>query len=95
MLIELMIFYFMYLSGLFSFLLKYKHLLLILLSLEFMIMSLYYGLFMFLGLVGYEFFFMMLFLILSVSEGVLGLSILVMMVRNHGNDYLMSFSFLW
>nr|YP_010953077.1 NADH dehydrogenase subunit 4L [Trichochrysea japana]WMQ75986.1 NADH dehydrogenase subunit 4L [Trichochrysea japana] len=91
----LMIFVLMYFSGLISFLLKYNHLLMLLLSLEFIVLSLYYGLFIYLSLVGYEYFFMMLFLIFSVAEGVLGLGILVMMIRSHGNDYLSTFSFLW
>nr|ALO76469.1 NADH deshydrogenase subunit 4L [Pseudocolaspis sp. PSE01] len=95
MLIELILFISMYLSGFFSFLLKYKHLLLLLLSLEFMILSLYYGIFLYLSLIGYEYFFVMIFLIMSVSEGVLGLSVLVMMIRSHGNDLLLTFSFLW
>nr|YP_010426656.1 NADH dehydrogenase subunit 4L [Aoria nigripes]USM11442.1 NADH dehydrogenase subunit 4L [Aoria nigripes] len=95
MLIEFSFLMVSYLSGLLSFLLKYKHLLLLLLSLEFMIVSIYYGIFLYMSFIGYEYYFVMIYLILSVSEGVLGLSILVMMIRSHGNDYLMSFSLLW
>nr|ARH54152.1 NADH dehydrogenase subunit 4L [Bromius obscurus] len=92
---EFLLFIFSYFSGLLSFLLKYKHLLLLLLSLEFMIVSLYLGIFLYLSFICYEYFFVMIFLILSVTEGVLGLSILVMMIRSHGNDYFLSFTFLW
>lgn len=43
---------------------------------------------------GYELYFVLLFLIYSVCEGALGLSILVNIVRNQGNDYLSTISVL-
>lgn len=95
MLIELGLFIYIYILGLITFLLKYKHLLLLLLSLEFIVLSLYYGIFFFLSFMGYERFFIILYLILSVSEGVLGLGILVIMIRSHGSDYVLGISFLW
>nr|ALF04110.1 NADH dehydrogenase subunit 4L [Styloperla sp. YZD-2015] len=73
---------------------KCKHLLLTLLSLEFLVLSLFLLLFMFLNNFNYELFFSMIFLTFSVCEGALGLSILVSMVRTHGNDYFQSFSIL-
>nr|AML25578.1 NADH dehydrogenase subunit 4L [Erotylidae sp. BMNH 1274392] len=85
----------MYLSGLFSFSMKRKHLLLMLLSLEFIVLSLYFGLFIYFSMMSYDYFFSMIFLTISVCEGALGLSILVLMIRCFGNDYMMSFSLLW
>nr|YP_009185901.1 NADH dehydrogenase subunit 4L [Olophrum piceum]ALO70801.1 NADH deshydrogenase subunit 4L [Olophrum piceum] len=85
----------MFFSGLLSFCLKRKHLLLMLLSLEFIILSLYFNMFIYLSFFNYEFYFSMIFLTMSVCEGGLGLSILVSMIRTHGNDYFQTFSVLW
>nr|AXS65757.1 NADH dehydrogenase subunit 4L [Tenebrionoidea sp. 21 KM-2017] len=85
----------MFLSGLLVFSMKHKHLLLMLLSLEFIVLSIYLELFIYLGTIGNEYFFSMVFLVFTVCEGVLGLSILVSMIRTHGNDYFQSLSVLW
>nr|YP_010758574.1 NADH dehydrogenase subunit 4L [Anatolica potanini]WEW65004.1 NADH dehydrogenase subunit 4L [Anatolica potanini] len=85
----------MFLCGLFMFSMKRKHLLLMLLSLEFVVLSVYYLMFFYLSQVGNEYFFSMIFLTFSVCEGVLGLSILVSLIRTHGNDYFQSFNVLW
>nr|AJF48482.1 NADH dehydrogenase subunit 4L [Sweltsa longistyla] len=53
-----------------------------------------YSLFIYLNLMNCELFFSMAFLTFSVCEGALGLSILVSMIRTHGNDYFQSFSIL-
>nr|YP_009128367.1 NADH dehydrogenase subunit 4L [Tribolium confusum]AJP09531.1 NADH dehydrogenase subunit 4L [Tribolium confusum] len=86
---------FMFISGLLVFSMKRKHLLLMLLSLEFIVLSIYLILFIYLSFLGEEYFFSMVFLTFSVCEGVLGLSILVSLIRSHGNDYFQSFSLLW
>nr|ALO76539.1 NADH deshydrogenase subunit 4L [Perotis lugubris] len=86
---------FMFFTGLVVFCSKRKHLLLMLLSLEFIVLSLYYLIMMYLSLCSYEFFFSMVFLTISVCESALGLSILVSMVRTHGSDYFQSFNVLW
>nr|AXS64866.1 NADH dehydrogenase subunit 4L [Coleoptera sp. 2 KM-2017]AXS66007.1 NADH dehydrogenase subunit 4L [Cucujoidea sp. 36 KM-2017] len=88
-------YYFMYMSGLLSFSLKRKHLLLMLLSLEFIVLVLFLNLFNYLMMESMDFFFSMIFLTFSVCEGALGLSMLISMVRIHGNDYIMALSFLW
>nr|APX39923.1 NADH dehydrogenase subunit 4L [Hydrothassa fairmairei] len=84
-----------YICGLIIFSLKRKHFLLMLLSLEFMIVSLFFNLLLFLSVMNYEYFFSMIFLTMSVCEGSLGLSVLILMIRTHGNDYMMTFSSLW
>nr|ALO76405.1 NADH deshydrogenase subunit 4L [Oxypoda opaca] len=89
------IFFFMYFSGLLVFCMKRKHLLLMLLSLEFIILSLYFNLFIYLSDYSFEYYFSMIFLTMSVCEGALGLSILVSLIRTHGNDYFQTFNMLW
>nr|QNJ33259.1 NADH dehydrogenase subunit 4L [Elaptus prionoides] len=84
-----------FLSGLVVFSSKRKHLLLMLLSMEFVVLSLYYNIFIYLGVGGCNYFFSMIFLTMSVCEGALGLSVLVSMIRTYGNDYVLSFSSLW
>nr|QNH69912.1 NADH dehydrogenase subunit 4L [Osmylus atomatus] len=85
---------FMFLCGLLSYSMSRKHLLSTLLSLEFIVLSLFYMLYMYLYIYNYEYFFSMVFLTFSVCEGALGLSILVSMIRTHGNDYFQSFNIL-
>nr|AND96233.1 NADH deshydrogenase subunit 4L [Onthophagus bonasus] len=86
---------FMYFMGLISFTMKRKHLLLMLLSLEFIILSLFFNLFLYLAYYYFEYFFSMIFLTMSVCEGALGLAILVSLIRTHGNDYFSTFNVLW
>nr|YP_010043669.1 NADH dehydrogenase subunit 4L [Tinda javana]QPD06990.1 NADH dehydrogenase subunit 4L [Tinda javana] len=50
--------------------------------------------FIFLNYFYNEMYFSMMFLTFSVCEGTLGLSLLVSMIRSHGNDYFNSFSIL-
>nr|YP_010161647.1 NADH dehydrogenase subunit 4L [Flavoperla hatakeyamae]QRH19536.1 NADH dehydrogenase subunit 4L [Flavoperla hatakeyamae] len=85
---------FLFICGCWQFVSKRKHLLVTLLSLEFIVLSLFMFLILFLHLLELEMFFSMVFLTFSVCEGALGLSILVSMIRTHGNDYFQSFSVL-
>nr|UFZ13277.1 NADH dehydrogenase subunit 4L [Corydalus sp. 3 YLJ-2021a] len=87
-------FIFMFLCGSWVFVSKRKHLLLMLLSLEFIVVSLFMGLMVILSLYNYESYFSMFYLVFSVCEGALGLGILVSMIRSHGNDYFNSFNIL-
>lgn len=84
-----------FLCGLVSFRIKRKHLLLILLSLEFIVLRIFLTLFLYLRTFNFEYFFSIVFLTFRVCEGVIGLSILVSLIRTHGNDYFQSFNFLW
>nr|QZM06649.1 NADH dehydrogenase subunit 4L [Tetanops sintenisi] len=84
----------LFLMGIFVFVSNRKHLLSMLLSLEYMVLSLFFFLFLYLNLLEYSGFFSMMFLTFSVCEGALGLSILVSMIRTHGNDYFQSFNVL-
>uniref|UniRef100_A0AB39A683 NADH-ubiquinone oxidoreductase chain 4L n=1 Tax=Lucanus dybowskii TaxID=3238474 RepID=A0AB39A683_9SCAR len=89
------IFIFIYFMGLLSFCMNRKHMLLMLLSLEFIVISLFFGLYMFLELYNWEYYFVLIFLTVSVCEGVLGLALLVMLMRAYGNDYIQTFNLLW
>nr|YP_010547227.1 NADH dehydrogenase subunit 4L [Odontocimbex svenhedini]UYK52166.1 NADH dehydrogenase subunit 4L [Odontocimbex svenhedini] len=79
--------YLIFFIGLLSFSMNRFHLLMVLLSLEFIVMSLFFLIIIYLNLNEMEMFFSMIFLTFSVCEGVLGLSILILMIRLNGNDY--------
>nr|YP_008816196.1 NADH dehydrogenase subunit 4L [Retinia pseudotsugaicola]AGZ92362.1 NADH dehydrogenase subunit 4L [Retinia pseudotsugaicola] len=85
---------FMFIIGNLIFVSKHKHLLIILLSLEFMVLSIFLLLMLILSCMNYNMYMLMVFLVFAVCEGALGLSILVSMIRTHGNDYFQSFSLL-
>nr|YP_010287503.1 NADH dehydrogenase subunit 4L [Lophophelma iterans]UKT61834.1 NADH dehydrogenase subunit 4L [Lophophelma iterans] len=84
----------MFIIGNLIFISKYKHLLIILLSLEFMVLSVFFFFLFYLLMFNYELYMLMVFLVFSVCEGALGLSILVSLIRTHGNDYFKSFNLL-
>nr|UPL65217.1 NADH dehydrogenase subunit 4L [Megaris sp.] len=85
---------FMMVSGLLSFCFSFKHFLLMLISLEWMMLTLFLMIFYSYMMLNYEFYFMLYFLVFMVCEGVLGLSILVNIVRTHSNDYISCISVL-
>nr|YP_009469674.1 NADH dehydrogenase subunit 4L [Dermestes maculatus]AVE15405.1 NADH dehydrogenase subunit 4L [Dermestes maculatus] len=89
------VYIFMFICGLMSFCINRKHLLMMLLSLEFVVLSLFIIMFIFLSFLSFESYFSLIFLSMSVCEGALGLSILVSLIRTHGNDNFQSFSILW
>nr|YP_011034141.1 NADH dehydrogenase subunit 4L [Entricoplax vestita]WRI34035.1 NADH dehydrogenase subunit 4L [Entricoplax vestita] len=86
--------FFMVFCGLWSFINYHKHLLNSLLSLEFMMLGIFWLLSMQVTSVGSEIYFSLFFLTLAACEGALGLSLLVSVVRSHGNDRFMSFNLL-
>nr|YP_009485613.1 NADH dehydrogenase subunit 4L [Acanthaspis cincticrus]AVZ00749.1 NADH dehydrogenase subunit 4L [Acanthaspis cincticrus] len=90
----LIVLVFMIFSGLAVFCSMRKHLLLTLLSLEFLVLSLYFMFFVFLGFFGLSYYFILIFLTFAVCEGALGLGILVTMIRSCGSDSVMSLSIL-
>lgn len=84
----------LFILGLFCFVSNRKHLLSILLSLEFIVLILFFILFIYLNILNYESYFRIIFLTFRVCEGALGLSILVSIIRTHGNDYFQSFNII-
>lgn len=83
-----------FIFGCFVFVSTRKHLLCTLLRLEYIVLMLFALLFFLLNFINYEGYFSIFFLTFCVCEGVLGLSILVSIIRTHGNDYFQSFSIL-
>nr|YP_010958785.1 NADH dehydrogenase subunit 4L [Circobotys aurealis]WNB40533.1 NADH dehydrogenase subunit 4L [Circobotys aurealis] len=84
----------MFIIGNMIFVSKHKHLLIVLLSLEFIVLSVFFFMIILFSYIEYDMYMLMVFLVFSVCEGALGLSILVSMIRTHGNDYFQSFSLL-
>nr|QQW48059.1 NADH dehydrogenase subunit 4L [Lipoptena sp.] len=84
----------LFIMGILVFISNRKHLLSMLLSLEYIVLSLFLYLYMYLSFMDFELYFTMLFLTFSVCEGSLGISILVSMIRTHGNDYFQSFNII-
>nr|YP_009472878.1 NADH dehydrogenase subunit 4L [Melophagus ovinus]ART65751.1 NADH dehydrogenase subunit 4L [Melophagus ovinus]AWB97144.1 NADH dehydrogenase subunit 4L [Melophagus ovinus] len=82
----------LFIMGVLVFILNCKHLLSMLLSLEYIVLSLFIYLFLYLSYMEFELYFSMLFLTFMVCESSLGISILVSMIRTHGNDYFQSFN---
>nr|QDI93774.1 NADH dehydrogenase subunit 4L [Tuxedo flavicollis]QDI93981.1 NADH dehydrogenase subunit 4L [Tuxedo flavicollis]QDI94020.1 NADH dehydrogenase subunit 4L [Tuxedo flavicollis]QDI94033.1 NADH dehydrogenase subunit 4L [Tuxedo flavicollis]QDI94072.1 NADH dehydrogenase subunit 4L [Tuxedo susansolomonae] len=78
--------FFMFLTGLFTFVSLRKHLLVTLLSLEYLVLCVYLYIIYFVVFYSGEVYVILMFLTFSVCEGVLGLSILVGLIRCHGND---------
>lgn len=86
--------FFIIIIGIFIFISNRKHLLSMLLRLEYIVLSLFYLLFIYLNILNYESYFRIVFITFRVCEGVLGLSILVSIIRIYGNDYFQSFNIL-
>nr|YP_009128693.1 NADH dehydrogenase subunit 4L [Lyreidus brevifrons]AJR19298.1 NADH dehydrogenase subunit 4L [Lyreidus brevifrons] len=86
--------FFMIFCGLWSFISYQKHLLNSLLSLEFMMLGIFWLMGIMMSGVGSEIYFCLFFLTLAACEGALGLSLLVFIVRTHGNDCFKSFNVL-
>nr|YP_008080793.1 NADH dehydrogenase subunit 4L [Conogethes punctiferalis]AFR25731.1 NADH dehydrogenase subunit 4L [Conogethes punctiferalis] len=84
----------MFILGNMIFVSKHKHLLIVLLSLEFIVLSIFFFMVLLFNYIEYDMYMLMIFLVFSVCEGALGLSILVSMIRTHGNDYFQSFNLL-
>lgn len=85
---------FLFIIGVFTFVSNRKHLLSILLRLEYIVLRLFLLIFIYLNIINYELFFLIIFLIFRVCEGTLGLSILVSIIRTYGNDYFQSLNIL-
>nr|ARH54399.1 NADH dehydrogenase subunit 4L [Harmonia quadripunctata] len=85
----------MFICSMLNFMLNRKHLLMTLLSLEMVILVLFFMMYNFFIMFNFECYFILIFLTMSVCESALGLSLLVAMIRSYGNDYFNSLSTLW
>nr|YP_010582879.1 NADH dehydrogenase subunit 4L [Uzeldikra longiprocessa]UGN61299.1 NADH dehydrogenase subunit 4L [Uzeldikra longiprocessa] len=90
----MMIYYFMFFMGMFSFIYVRKHILLCLISLEFIVISLLLMVYDFCLMFDNSYYIYLVMMTFYVCEGVMGLSVMVTMIRSYGNDYLNSM-FLW
>nr|YP_010616546.1 NADH dehydrogenase subunit 4L [Melitaea bellona]WAU48193.1 NADH dehydrogenase subunit 4L [Melitaea bellona] len=90
----MLVIFLMFLFGNMIFVSNHKHLLIVLLSLEFMVLSIFFFFMVYLTMLNYNMYMLLVFLVFSVCEGVLGLSILVSMIRTHGNDYFQSYNLI-
>nr|QPT74081.1 NADH dehydrogenase subunit 4L [Micadina brachyptera] len=85
---------FMFMCGLFVFSFNYDHFLITLLSLEYIVLSLFWFIFIYMLFSMFDLFFMMMMLTFWVCEAALGLSLLVSLIRGFGNDYFNSFNLI-
>nr|QZZ18369.1 NADH dehydrogenase subunit 4L [Yangisunda tiani] len=85
---------YLFFMGVLCLILIRKHILLCLISLELIVLSLLLVILVFCMKFNYSFYFYLVMMTFYVCEGVMGLSVIVYMIRCHGNDYLMSM-FLW
>lgn len=85
---------FIFIIGNLIFVSKHKHLLINLLSLEFMVLRIFLFILIILSFININLYILIVFLVFAVCEGALGLSILVSIIRTHGNDYFQSFNIL-
>lgn len=90
--INLLFIYINFLIGGVIYCLNRKHLLIMLLMLEFIILNLFMLIVVYLRIIGLDYYYLILFFVISVCEGVLGLSLLVYMIRFLGNDYFYIFN---
>nr|ANT45780.1 NADH dehydrogenase subunit 4L [Adelphocoris fasciaticollis] len=87
--------FFMFFSGLLLYCSMRKHLLLTLLSLEYLVLCIYMMMVFFCMIFVGNMYMLLAFLTFSVCESVLGLSILVSIIRSYGNDHIYSLFMLW
>nr|WLW10971.1 NADH dehydrogenase subunit 4L [Arboridia sp. 1 NZ-2023a] len=85
---------YMFMLSILSLIFIRKHILLCLISLEMIVLSLLMLILFYCLMFNYSFYIYLIMMTFYVCEGVLGLSVLVYMIRCHGNDYMNSM-FLW
>nr|ANJ70228.1 NADH dehydrogenase subunit 4L [Anisosticta novemdecimpunctata] len=86
---------YLFLMSIMSFALNRKHVLTMLLSMELVILVLFFIMYMNFASMIFEFYFVLIFLTLSVCESALGLSLMVSIIRSYGNDNFNLMNLLW
>nr|WMC21046.1 NADH dehydrogenase subunit 4L [Chtenopteryx sicula] len=89
---ELLLGMFIYVSGIFVLLFQWKHILNVLLSFEILMLGTIFSFLLTWGLFSGDYSIMMVIVVFGVCEASLGLSLLVSLIRVHGNDYVSSLS---
>nr|QXJ42136.1 NADH dehydrogenase subunit 4L [Sepiolinae sp. GS-2021] len=87
---EMLLSIFIYISGVVILLFQWKHILNMMLSFEIMMLGVIFLFLLSLGFYSNDYSLMMVIVVFGVCEASLGLSLLVSMVRVHGNDYVKS-----
>nr|AZH07866.1 NADH dehydrogenase subunit 4L [Lepinotus reticulatus] len=77
-----------------SYVLNRNHVLMMLISLEFVGLVIFFFCYLKMVVLIEEQYFLMVYLSFCVCEGVIGLSLLVGMIRSHGSDFISSLSLL-
>nr|YP_009059151.1 NADH dehydrogenase subunit 4L [Cervaphis quercus]AGQ46313.1 NADH dehydrogenase subunit 4L [Cervaphis quercus] len=85
---------FMLFCGILFYIFNFNHLLMMLLGLEFLLLILFLLFLINMMMFIKQYILLFIFLIFCISESVLGLTILILMVRFYGNDYLKSLMIL-
>lgn len=85
---------FLFVVGFWIYISKRKHLINILISLEYIVLSIFILLIIVTFIIGLEIYAGLIYLIASVCEGSLGVGIIVGIVRSHGSDYVASLNSL-
>lgn len=80
--------------GIWVYISKRKHLINIIISLEYVVLTSFILLMLINFTIGLETYVRLIFLVASVCEGRLGVGIMVRIVRSHGSDYIRSFNAL-
>lgn len=85
-----------FICGFLRFCLNYQHFLINLISIEFIMLRLFLFSYIYILIIKFELIFLIVFLTFIVREGVLGLTLLIVLVRSIGNNYFQSINlFKW
>nr|YP_006576238.1 NADH dehydrogenase subunit 4L [Sphaerotheriidae sp. HYS-2012]AFH54820.1 NADH dehydrogenase subunit 4L [Sphaerotheriidae sp. HYS-2012] len=90
----MMIYFFMMMVGVLIYVTNYKHVLIMLMSLEYMLLVVFMMLVECLCMLGGENQFLLIYIVFIVCESAVALGVLVTMIRNFGNDYFSSLCLL-
>lgn len=72
----------------------YDHVLIVLLCIEFIVIVNLFNIYIILIQLNIEFY-LLIFIVIFVMEGILGISIVVIIIRFKGNEYLRKLNLLW
>nr|YP_009332455.1 NADH dehydrogenase subunit 4L [Schlechtendalia chinensis]API68539.1 NADH dehydrogenase subunit 4L [Schlechtendalia chinensis] len=86
----MLVLFFMMFSGILFYIFNFNHLLMMLLGLEYMLLILSLMFLLNFMIFIKQYILLLIFFIFCISESVLGLTVLILMVRMYGNDYLKS-----
>nr|YP_010944744.1 NADH dehydrogenase subunit 4L [Liocranchia reinhardtii]WMC20842.1 NADH dehydrogenase subunit 4L [Liocranchia reinhardtii] len=89
---ELLLGCFIFITGIFVLLFQWKHILNILLGFEILMLGIIFSFLLSWGVNSNDCSIMMVIVVFGVCEASLGLSLLVSLIRAHGNDYVSSIS---